>query len=161
MRTADIDWRLNTYGADTLQLMIDGINRHNPDLQLTKANSKILMTMPYGDPSLDRLTIIRIQKGEDISDVYEFVYSRHDINDVAAGKPALTTIDKDTLKAMDNSEAMLKYIAQKFNVAYTPDDFWVSPNSKEYTGGTTQPNWLMKTQYKSLCWWNEMIVHLH
>ena len=158
MLYTEIDYTAMTYGVDKWQLILDQINIIHPTLQLTKDNCKLLKSMPYGDTAKELLGYLQIQKGED---TYEFLYGRHNINDVAAGKPALTTADKNALKAMDNSEAMLDYIAKKWNVAFMPGDFWVSPSSKDYTGGTTQPNWLMKTQYNALGWWDEMIVHLH
>lgn len=158
MRYAEMDYLAMTYGVDKWQMMLDGINRIYPDLQLTKDNCELLKSLPYGDVSKELIGYIQIKKGPD---TYEFYYGRHSINDVASGKPPLTTADKNALKAMDNSEAMLDYIARKWNVAFTPDDFWVSPNSKEYTGGTTQPNWLLKPQASAIGWWDEMIVHLH
>jgi hypothetical protein len=158
MLYTDIDYLAMTYGADKWQLVLDRININHPTLQFTKANCKLLKSMPYGDTAKPLLGYLQIQKGEA---TYEFLYGRHNISDVASGKPVLTTADKTALKAMNTSEAMLDYIAKKWNVAFTSDDFWVSPNSKDYTGGTTQPNWLMKSQYSALGWWGEMIVHLH
>lgn len=158
MLYTEIDYTAMTYGVDKWQLILDSTNRINPTLQLTKENCKLLKSIPYGDPARESLGYLHIQKGDDS---YEFIYGRHEVNDIAAGKPALTVEDKNALKAMDNSEDMLDYIAKKWNVAFTPNDFWVSPNSTDYTGGTTQPNWLMKSQFSALGLWGEMIVHLH
>lgn len=158
MLYTEIDYSAMTYGVDKWQLVLDRINLIHPTLQLTKENCVLLKSMPYGDPSRELLGYLQIQKDDA---TYEFIYGRHNIKDVVAEKPALTTADKTALKAMDNSEAMLDYIARKWDVAFTPDDFWVSPNSTDYTGGTTQPNWLLKSQYKALGWWDELIVQLH
>lgn len=158
MLYTEIDYTAMKYGVDKWQLILDRINIIHPTLQLTKDNCKLLKSMPYGDPTREQVGYMHIQKGDAN---YEFLYGRHSINDVAAEKPPLTTADKNALKAMDNSEDMLDYIAKKWNVAFTPDDFWVSPNSTDYIGGTTSPNWLMKSQYSALGWWDEMIVHLH
>ena len=161
MLTASIDYTANVYGADTLQLMLDGINLHNPDVGYTKANCKIVMNMPYGDPAQPRLGIVRVQKGDSPSDQLEFVYERHNINDIAATRPPLDQDDWTAMIAMRSSAEMLDYLARKWNYNLTPNDFWVSINSQEFIGGTVQPNWEIRSIYNSLCYWGTRIVQLH
>lgn len=161
MRYAAIDYVANVYGADTLQLLLDGINRFNPDVGYTKANCKIVLLMPYGDPAKPRLTIVRVQKGDNLADQLEFVYERHNITDIAATRPPLVQADWDAMKAMRSSAEMLDYLARKWNYNLTPEDFWVNISSKEYAGGTVTPNWELRSIYNSMCYWGTRIVQLH
>lgn len=160
MKRFEIDWSLNTFGVDTLELIYDGINEAYPELELTKENSSVTLVQGWGDPSLPNTAIIRIQRGLILNETYDFLYDRQDINDVLE-QPVFDADDLIAIQAIDNSAELLEYIAVKHDIQIDANDVWVSINSIDNTGGTVQPNWYIRTRYDSLGWCGDITAWLH
>lgn len=160
MLTFNVDATKLVYGANSLDIFYQCINASNPSLGLTKTNSTILLVQPFGWSQSPKTTITRIQQNSAPYKVYEFLYDRLDINN-ALGTPVLSATDILAVKLMLNSATILDFLAKKYNRPWTPDDVWVDTSYIEFTGGKVTPNWLMKTRYNSLFWWNERIVQIH
>lgn len=160
MKKFKVDWELNTYGADTLELFYEGINSQYPELGLTVDNSTILLVQALGGIASPQTAITRIQKGTDRGDVYELTYDRQSVSELIE-QPVLDEADLEAIKDITDSEVLLDYIAKKYDLALTAKDIWVEIAGIQNTGGEVQPNWRMKSRYNSLGWYGEVIVWLH
>lgn len=160
MRRITIALNQTVKGKNPLTVYYAAVNAAYPTLGLTTANSKVVLVQPYGNPSDWSETITRVMKNNDPSQVFEFIHKRYDINNIL-NTPVFTPADLTAITNIQTSEALLAYIATKYNRAFTADDFWVSINDIKNEGGSSGKNWLMRSRYSSMFWYGEKTVWLH
>lgn len=160
MRRITIALTNTVKGRNPLTVYYAAVNAAYPALGLTAANSKVVLVQPYGNMSDHSETITRVVKNNDPSLTYEFIHKRFDINDLLA-KPVFNSTDLTAIANITTSEALLAYIATKYNRAFTNDDFWVDISAIKDEGGSSTKNWLMRAQSTSMFWYGEKIVWLH
>lgn len=160
MRSISINWQTNTFGKDPTVEFYAAINRTYPTLGLTAVNSKIALVINCATAAEPDQAIAKLYKTNDPTVIYEFLFIRKNINTILS-TPVLTPANLTAIASLTSSEELLKFIAQKYNRAWTEKDFWVSRNEIEDAGGQVRPNWLMRARYDSLAWCGEKIVWLH
>lgn len=165
----------NVYGIDPVKTVYMAITSAQPQDGLTMENSKIISIIPAPMPSdtivLDvspsvivnsnYLVRIELEKNNNINERYIYYYVRNTDVSTYVPQPTFTAAEIPVVQAIKTSKELLEYIAKKYNRNYRPEDFWVSDNSIDYTGGTVGPNWLMKARYNSIHYTGETIIRLH
>lgn len=160
MKIFELPLAVNTLGSDPTIHLYNALNAAYPEYGLTRQNSKILKIQPSATGSYPNLTYLRIQKGDDPEDVYEFFYNRYDINDYLTN-PIFTTSEALQASRLPNSVKLVDAISAKAQLNFQANDFWTSINSLDFSGGTDAPNWLMQSTYDSVYWCGSMYVWLH
>lgn len=160
MKLFELPLEVNIVGSDPLTHLYNALTSRYPEYGLTRQNSKILKIQPSATTTYPNLTYLKIQKGVDPEDVYEFFYNRYDINDLLTN-PIFTTAEAKVAAALPNSVKLVNAISTKTNLNFKATDFWTSINSLDFCGGTDKPNWLMQSAYDSVYWCGSMYVWLH
>lgn len=160
MKTFELPLNVNTLGSDPILHLYNALTATYPDDGLTRANSRILKIQPSATTSYPNLTYLRIQKGDDPQDIYEYYYNRYDINDYLTN-PIFTTSEALQASKLPNSVKLVDAISAKVQLNFLSSDFWTSINSLDFSGGTVTPNWLMQSAYDSVYWCGSMYVWLH
>lgn len=150
----------DTMGADPKIGLYAAINRTHIDLGLTLDNSKVVKLIASATPNEPNRTFVRIQKGEDIQDYYDFYYDRININTFIKN-PFWFTSELDVVKNFNDSASLLNAIAQKVGCNLREEDFWVSPTSIDYSGGETTPNFVLRCIYNNVYYHGEINLWLH
>lgn len=158
MKTFVLPIAENIHGANALDLFYQGLNASWPEYGYTKDNSTLVLIQPYGERDGD--AILQICKKDDPTAIESFIFHRYPITDIVSN-PAFNTDELEAIDSLTTSEQLLEFIAVKYNVNFTADDIWININDIDLTGGTTPPNWLMKSRYDSLFWYGELVVWLH
>ncbi|ABY63072.1 hypothetical protein ST201phi2-1p244 [Pseudomonas phage 201phi2-1] len=160
MKIFELPLSVNTLGSDPTLHLFNALNEAYPEYELTRENSRILKIQPAVTSTYPNLTYLRIQKGDDPEDVFEFFYNRYNINDYITN-PLFTASEAAQAAALPNSAKLVDVISAKVQLNMQPNDFWTSINSLDYSGGTDGPNWSMQSVYDSVYWCGSMYVWLH
>lgn len=150
----------NTLGSDPIVHLYKAVTSTYPEDGITRDNSRILKIQPSATTTYPNLTYLRIQKGDDPQDVYEYFYNRYNINDYLTN-PIFTTAEAKQAAKLPNSAKLIDAISAKTQLNFRPNDFWTSINSLDYSGGTVGPNWFMQSVFDSVYWCGDMYVWLH
>lgn len=150
----------NTLGSDPTIHLYNALNATFPEYGLTKTNSVILKIQPSATDAYPNLTYLRIQKGYNEGDVYEFFYNRYNINSYLAN-PMFNAVEAAQAAALPTSVQLVSLLAGKTGLNFRSDDFWTSINSLDYSGGTVKPNWYMESMYDSVYWCGAKQIWLH
>lgn len=150
----------NKLGADPVDALYKAINKSYASFGLTKTNSIIRKIQPAATTQEPTMTYLLIQKGTNEQDLYEFFYTRYDINNYLKN-PIFTSAEASAAAKLTSSAKLVETIAKKVNQNFRPRDFWTSINTLEFSGGTTVPNWHMRSVYDSIYWCGDMYVWLH
>jgi len=160
MKTFELPIDVNKLGSDPLVHLYNALNSTYPADGLTSANSRILKIQPAATASNPNLTYLRIQKGENEGDIYEYFYNRYNINDYLKN-PIFTSSEAVRASKLPDSVKLVGMISTKVKLNFLGSDFWTSINSLDFSGGTVTPNWLMQSTYNSIYWCGSMYVWLH
>lgn len=160
MKTFELPLNVNTLGSDPITHLYNALNAAFPADGLTRTNSRILKIQPSATPTFPNLTYLRIQKGSNEQDIFEYYYNRYNINDYLTN-PIFTAAEALQASRLSNSVKLVDAISAKVKLNFKGTDFWTSINSLDFSGGTTTPNWLMQSQYDSVYWCGSMYVWLH
>jgi hypothetical protein len=150
----------NPRGSDPLTNLYALIKAQYPSLGLTRANSQVTKLQGFRNSLNPNRAYLRIVRNGQPNQFYEFTYDRFDIAQYLRN-PFFTAAELTQIAAFTNDQQVLAFLATKANLNFTPEDFWVEGTSRTYAGGSTKPNWLVKTQYDSIFWLGEFNLHLH
>lgn len=150
----------NPRGSNPENSVYIAINKLFPELGLTQANSKIIDTQPAATTDLPYLKRVLVLKGSNPNDTFEFFYSCYYLPQIFPRDVFATQEQLDHALSLKTSAELIEYIGLANNLNLRAEDFWVSDNSIEFTGGTKTPNWLMKAKYNAQWYLGETIISL-
>lgn len=160
MRQFTLNLSDNPRGADPKTGLYAGINRLYSSLGLQANNSSIVKLISSATPTEPGRAFVRIQKGEDISDIYDFYFTRFDITQYVKN-PFWTASQITQAKAAKNSAGLIQLIANRANMNFRAADFWSDATAIDYTGGVVTPNFLFKALYNNIYFYGEVNLWLH
>lgn len=160
MKIFSLPLDINLLGSDPIDHLYSSLNIIYPTYELTKLNSTILKIQPAATSEFPNLTYLKIQKGDDAENIYEFFYNRYNINDYLTN-PIFNEDELEEIVQLQNSAELVEQLAVKVNLNFKANDFWTSINSLDFAGGTVTPNWKMQAVYDSVYWCGDMYVWLH
>ncbi len=160
MKLFELPIDVNTLGSDSVDHLYNALNESFPEDEVTRTNSTILKIQPAVTDTYPNLTYLKIQKGDNAEDVFEYFYNRYNINDYLVN-PIFN--DSEALQAsrLPDSVKLVEAIANKTQLNFQSTDFWTSINSLDFSGGVVTPNWLMQATYDSVYWCGSMYLWLH
>lgn len=160
MKRIIIDSTLTVKGADPLKVYYKRLNETFPEYGLTQDNSVITLIQSYGDQENKALTMVKIKPQDKPWITHEFVHNRFDLGRIIP-TPTFNAGELPTVTGLPNSVELVKYMATKFNRAFTVDTIWCEIYGIDYAGGTSGKNWRMRAVWDSMFWYGEKLVWLH
>lgn len=160
MKFVRLDLSKNPLGSNPVDNFFTVLQEQYPDDGITKDNANILSVYNYQDRYSETTARVEIAKNEAPLVKYIYYVKRFNLEQFIKN-PLFTSVEINTVRAIENSFDLLKYIADKLNINLTEHDIFIEHGYIDYSGGTITPNWLMQSIESSLWFYGKINLWLH
>lgn len=150
----------NPKGSDPIDGFYSAINDQHPRLQLTRDNSKIVLTKSYADLQYSNRTITIIKEHAVPYKEHVFIYLRFDVTEWL-DNPFFTALETINIIDSESSATLLEVVATRLNLNLRAEGFWVESTHMDFTGGEVTPNFLLTATNDNLWFMGSKILWIH